>query len=375
MTARNHSETVGIELIRSLFESITPAAIMTVAFVASGALMVWSTGDTILLGLLLAGTVASLARIAVTVFSARSIMQPDIPFVEAKLLQSRFAAVYIGFAVVLGAFGHQAFRLPNPEVHMVMICLVMGYCAGVAASVGLRPRIAVPSMLVTSLPMVVSAMSRADPLYWAMSLMTVAFLVGGIKAVRMGHRRAVTSISRRLAFATLAREDPLTTLPNRLALREWFNERVTFAKHPGRIAVHYLDLNGFKPVNDTYGHPVGDTLLAAVGGRLANTIRSTDIAARLGGDEFAVIQCNVASEEEAAMLAQRLATTIARPFRLGEREIAISTCIGYVTSDKRSDDLEYLLSLADEALYRSKRTSRGVVSYETLRPPEEREAA
>ena len=375
MSGRNHADTVGIELIRSLFESLTPAAIMTIAFAAAGALMVWTTGDAILEGLLLAGIVISIVRLAVTVISARSIMRPDVTFAEAKLLQGRFAAAYMSFAAVLGAFGYQAFRLPFPEAHMVMICLVMGYCAGVAASVGLRPRVAVPSMLVASMPMVVSAVARPDPLYWAMSMLTAAFLVGGIKAVRMGHRRAVTSISRRLAFATLAREDPLTELPNRLALREWYNERVTFSKHPGRIAVHYLDLNGFKPVNDSYGHPVGDALLAAVGGRLANTIRSTDIAARLGGDEFAVIQCNIASEEEAALLAQRLATTIARPFRLGEREIAISTCIGYVTSADRADDLEFLLSLADEALYRSKRTSRGVVSYEVLRPPEERAAA
>jgi diguanylate cyclase (GGDEF)-like protein len=375
MPLRNLGDTVGIELIRSLFESITPAAIMTVAFVGAGALMVWATGNMVLLVLLVGGTLTSLARITVTLISARAIERPDVTLETAKLLQARFATTYISFASMLGAFGYHAFRLPFPEVHMVMISLVIGYCAGVAASVGLRPRIAVPSMLVASMPTVVSAMGRPDALYWAMSLLTAAFLVGGITSVRLAHRRAVTSISRRLAFATLAREDPLTELPNRLALREWFNENVTFAKHPSRIAVHYLDLNGFKPINDTYGHLVGDALLAAVGGRLSNTIRGSDIAARLGGDEFAVIQCGLASDEEAAILAQRLAATIARTFHLGERELTISTCIGYVTSAERSDDLEYLLGLADEALYRSKRTSRGVVNYESMRPPEEREAA
>jgi diguanylate cyclase (GGDEF)-like protein len=129
------------------------------------------------------------------------------------------------------------------------------------------------------------------------------------------------------------------------------------------VAVYFLDLNGFKPVNDRYGHPVGDALLIAVSQRIARTIRATDTAARLGGDEFAVLQCDIASDGEAALLAKRLVAAIARPYRIDEHTIDVSTCIGYIVAEHGAEDLECLLSLADEALYASKRAGSSVTRW------------
>jgi len=162
----------------------------------------------------------------------------------------------------------------------------------------------------------------------------------------------------------LARVDALTALPNRIALREWFEERM--AAGTSLLAVHYIDLNDFKPVNDSYGHPVGDALLALVGKRIAHTIRETDIAARLGGDEFAVIQHGISDAAEAARLADRLAEAIARPYRIGDHLITISTGLGYVVADGQAEDLDHLLGLADKALYASKRTEGRVTQYEAV---------
>lgn len=371
---RSQADALEVELIRSLFESVIPSAIMSAGFVIGGALIVRQTGDALLLTLLAVGAVASIARLAVAVMAGRTAARPTLSLTEARLLQSRFTMVYFGFAIVLGVFGSQAMRLPHPTVHMLVICLLVGYAAGVAASVGLRPRIAIPCMLVAIVPPAIVALVWLDPLYWAMSVQTIAFLIGGVKAVQLRHRRAVRNIGRRLTFATLARKDTLTALPNRLALREWYDEHVTFAE-PGPVAVHYLDLDGFKPVNDSYGHPVGDAVLVAVGKRIANVVRSADIVARLGGDEFVVVQRSLAGPEEAALLAGRIATVIARPFQIGEQRIAISTCIGYVVSDEPSDDLDDLLSLADQALYAGKRGAGAVVSYDAVQAQTVRVAA
>jgi diguanylate cyclase (GGDEF)-like protein len=363
MPNRSQTEALEVELIRSLYHTLDTTLIMSAGFVLAGGLMVWETRDPILLMLLVAGTAASLARLAVTVLGRAEAANPELEVARARVLQWRYTVSYFGFAVLLGMFGYRALELPFPEVHMLMICMLVGYGAGVAAAVGLRPRIAIPSMLAAVVPALNSALSRPDEIYWATSMLTSAFLVGGVGSVRKRHRTAVKSIGRRIAFSALARQDGLTALPNRIALREWFDDRVGCAEKPGMVAVHYLDLNGFKPVNDKHGHPVGDALLVAVSQRISRTVRASDLAARLGGDEFAVVQCGIASADEAALLAQRLAAAIARPYQIEGNPIRISTCIGYVVSEHGEEDLEYLLHVADEALYASKRGGGGVTRW------------
>jgi diguanylate cyclase (GGDEF)-like protein len=294
---------------------------------------------------------------------------------RARLLQRRFTAAYFAFALVLGMFGYRTLQLPYPEVHMLMVCMLVGYGAGVAATVGLRPRIAIPSMLAAVAPALTAALARPDEIYWATSLLTSGFLIGGIESVRSRHRTAVRSIGRRIAFSALARQDGLTALPNRLALREWFDERVTCAGKAGMTAVHYLDLDGFKPVNDRFGHPIGDALLVAVSQRITSTIRDSDMAARFGGDEFAVIQCGIRHADEAALLAQRLATAIGQPYQIEGNPIRISTCVGYVVSEDGGEDFEYLLHVADDALYASKRAGGGVTRWLPTCPVEAKRAA
>jgi diguanylate cyclase len=363
MSQPSQQETLEVELIRSLFEAGRPPEIMSAGFVAAGGLIASETGDPILLLLLVAGTVASLVRLMVTRFSRAEAAGGDLPARRARQLERRFAVSYLAFAMILGMFAYRTLQLPFPSVHMLTICMIVGYAAGVAVTVGLRPRIAIPSILAAVVPALNSALSQPDAVYWATSLLAGGFLVGGIQSVRARYERAVRSIGRRLAFSTLARQDALTGLPNRLALREWFDLRVTTATGRGMTAVHFLDLNGFKPVNDRFGHAVGDGLLIAVGKRIARTIRAGDTAARLGGDEFAVLQCDIASEEEAALLAERLAAAIGRPFRVDGRSIRISTCVGYVVAEHGAEDLECLLSLADEALYAGKRAGRAITSW------------
>jgi len=363
MKSRRQSDAIAIELIRHSLEGFVPSVIMSAGFVVCGVLMLRVSGDAILLGLFVLGALVTVARLAIAWLGGRESRRPDLTIGQARRLEWRFGASYLAFAFVFGLFTARVMQLPQPGMHMLTVCLIIGYSAGVAVTVGLRPTIAIPSMLTALLPAAVTGLSHSDELYWATSAMMVAFLVGGVQSLVTRYRRAVRNTARRLVFASLARKDGLTALPNRLALREWFHERIALAEGGGLIAVHCLDLNGFKPVNDTYGHPIGDALLAAVGQRLARLIRSNDIVARLGGDEFVVVQCVTHGPEEAEALARRIAEAVARPYRIGERELVVSTSIGYVLGREGVQDLDGLLGWADEALYQSKRNGRGITRY------------
>ena len=351
-----------VDLVRSLYAAFIPSLIMSVGFIAGGILVVRNTGDMTLALIVAAGTLTSLVRLAVAFGGRKESLDTGLGVERARRLERRFAVTYLAFAVCLGAYGVRIFMLPAPEAHLFTVTMLVGYGAGVSAGMALRPRLAIASMVIGIVPGIVAAFMVPNESYWATAAMMTALFAGGIRSLLDRYRFTVREISRRITFGNLARIDGLTDLPNRLALREWFEEQVTLNSRAGLVAVHCLDLDGFKTVNDELGHPVGDALLAAVGKRLAYIIRESDMAARLGGDEFAVVQCGMKHPEEAAVLARRIEAAIRQPFRLGGTVAKISTCIGYAVSDDRAEDLEPLISRADEALFIAKRRGGGIAA-------------
>ena len=158
----------------------------------------------------------------------------------------------------------------------------------------------------------------------------------------------------------LARHDPLTGLANRAE----FNARLEDAckrmkRNGGTVTVMMADLDRFKVVNDTFGHPAGDQLLIEVGRRLKSTVRETDVVARLGGDEFAVIQEGGPDQHEGAIaVALKIISAISRPFDLGGNRTSLGTSIGIVLAPEHETDPEGLLKRADLALYDAKSNGR-----------------
>jgi len=161
----------------------------------------------------------------------------------------------------------------------------------------------------------------------------------------------------------LAHHDQLTGLPNRVLLHDRLQQALGFA-HPGglRLGLLLLDLDHFKDLNDTLGHPAGDWLLRAAAERFRAAIRPGDTLARLGGDEFAVVQPGLEGPEGAAALARRLIDTLAAPFVLEAQEIHVSASIGIALFEGDPDDADELVRKADVALYRAKREGRGRLS-------------
>ena len=160
-------------------------------------------------------------------------------------------------------------------------------------------------------------------------------------------------------IAYLARHDYLTGLPNRSVLSERIEQALAQARRGAGFAILCLDLDDFKQVNDTFGHPVGDALLKAVADRLRECLREMDTVVRLGGDEFAIIQPGTTRPEDAAKLARRVVECLCAPYEFDGRRVVIGCSIGISMAPGDGTDPEKLLKNADVALYRAKTDGRG----------------
>jgi diguanylate cyclase (GGDEF)-like protein len=157
-----------------------------------------------------------------------------------------------------------------------------------------------------------------------------------------------------------ASHDPLTDLPNRTLFLEHLREALARDKRrEGRVTVLYLDLDNFKLVNDSFGHPVGDRLLARIASRLTTCVRSQDVVARFGGDEFTfLVEDATEGADNALRVAERVVQALRAPFLLENQEVFITASIGLASSFSQKDRAEDLLSKADTAMYRAKDTSK-----------------
>ncbi len=173
-------------------------------------------------------------------------------------------------------------------------------------------------------------------------------------------RRAMAQI------AYMAQHDALTDLPNRVLLRERLERALGRARRGECFAVHWLDLDGFKAINDTLGHNIGDAALKAVGERLRTCVRETDTVARFGGDEFAIVQCPAAGGEDAARLATRVIDSMAKPLVIDGKNVGLGVSIGIALAPKDGLEPDVLLRNADLALYRAKNENPG--SYRFFEP-------
>lgn len=130
----------------------------------------------------------------------------------------------------------------------------------------------------------------------------------------------------------------------------------------GSFALLYIDLDGFKPINDTYGHDMGDMLLRQVAARIQIIIRESDLPARLGGDEFAIILPSVEEYDGAKEVAEKLLQRLRRSFDLGKIEVTISASIGIAIYPEMAQEAEGLLKAADQSMYRSKQQGRDKIT-------------
>jgi len=171
----------------------------------------------------------------------------------------------------------------------------------------------------------------------------------------------------------MAHYDPLTGSPNRRLLADRLGQAVNRANRTNKsLAVCYLDLDGFKEINDKYGHAVGDRLLIGVTENLKHVLRADDTLARLGGDEFAVLLSDISSAEESAMILDRILVGISKPIQIDSKSVSISASIGVSLYPDDNVDADTLLRHADHAMYLAKEAGKN--RYHLFDPESDRKA-
>jgi diguanylate cyclase (GGDEF)-like protein len=171
--------------------------------------------------------------------------------------------------------------------------------------------------------------------------------------------QAQEALRERDIMHSLAHSDPLTGLSNRRGLQHALQSALAHSSSRSLVAVYLMDLDGFKPINDSYGHDVGDDLLVAVGQRLqANVRHQTDMVARLGGDEFIIMACHLERPEDAEELGRSLLRAFDQPFSLSHLQLKVGLTIGYALAPVDSDDPHGLVRLADAAMYAGKQSGK-----------------
>lgn len=182
-----------------------------------------------------------------------------------------------------------------------------------------------------------------------------------IKEMEVEYNEIKTSekISRHLSL-----HDPLTGLPNRLAFNDRLAWAISYAQRNGdKLAVMFLDMDGFKSVNDRYGHEIGDKVLIEAAQRLKKCVRNTDTAARLGGDEFSVVLTQLKDEADAAVVAQKIVRAFEKPFDLNGESKTLSISVGISLYPRDGREPSDLLRNADMAMYRVKVNGKNAFAF------------
>ena len=206
---------------------------------------------------------------------------------------------------------------------------------------------------------------RIDAHFWTLHSFQVGATVDMLIFMRIAllrtaarHREAQRAALERDALFSLAQSDPLTGLLNRRGLADALDEALPRASEERLLALYVLDLDGFKPVNDNFGHDVGDALLRAVAQRLRATVRSGDAVARLGGDEFVVMADGLPHDGQARDLGAKLLDAFRTPFAIASHTCSVGATIGYALAPADASDVATLLKVADAAMYVGKQEGK-----------------
>src|SRR6266550_4323546 len=202
-----------------------------------------------------------------------------------------------------------------------------------------------------------------DDVIFVVFILGVALLIYGFRRYRDLSREINARTAAELEARNLARHDPLTGLPNRSFFEENLATNLQAASDTQQVAVLMLDLDGFKQVNDTHGHAVGDKALCEFAARVSAVLRTDAFLARLGGDEFAIILPAINSLDDPTNLARRITTTVGEPLVVDNATARFGVSVGIVVAPNDGKQADDLLRRGDRALYRAKAAGRSSVRF------------
>jgi diguanylate cyclase (GGDEF)-like protein len=209
-------------------------------------------------------------------------------------------------------------------------------------------------------PVVITTELLGDLTGWLMYVTLIALVIGFTRRFRIDHDALMNaSRDRQRSEERLyqqANYDALTGIANRALFFDRLNTTLAHVtRHGNTLAILFIDIDGFKDVNDTYGHVAGDQLLAQIAAALKESVRSEDTVARLGGDEFAVLMPRLDKSRDVTHLASKVLKAIAQPFKVDGGEVAVSASVGVALSSDSGNDSATLVKCADMAMFRAKK--------------------
>ena len=296
---------------------------------------------------------------------------PPISAGESYAWLKRYQSLLLQYGAAVGAMNATAVFNGDWMTRLIVVAEIFGLCAGQVSRNSSSPKLCATVVLLAAVPTGLAFLAivpSIEILRFALAaicigLMIIAYAVTSLGVIAFNYRTILSHLEAKHHLAGVARRDDLTGLPNRLALREDLQAAiVNTAGRASSVALHMIDLDGFKEVNDTHGHPSGDQLLRAVAERIVDCVRGNDVAYRLGGDEFAVIQHDVTSRHEIEFLGRRIVKALSEPFHLQGAQVRIGASDGTAIATVDAQECDALLELADQALYQSKAAGRGTVT-------------
>jgi len=349
------------ELVRALYSTPKSVFIAIVVAITIMAVAAGLSGDHVYSLFAAAFLIVGTARVASIARYRRSRHDPDdagsIKRWELRALLGAWAFA----GLVGGVGGYTVTAHPGSEIEILISCCVMGYIAGISSRNASRPLISVGQITLTCIPFMIALIARGDIVH----LLLAGFIaVLDLSTIVICRSVFDNIISRQIAFRKIeiiAQRDALTDVWNRAAFLELLERHIAAIKGTRNImALISIDLDRFKDINDTLGHPVGDTILKDVANRVRSVVGPGDEIARIGGDEFLVLLVTTdVAEVDAA--ARRILAIFSSPFKINTRQTNCGASIGYAVAPMDGSTLEALFRNSDLALYEAKRQGRGQV--------------
>lgn len=344
------------------YDAALTALSMLIAIATSGAALYVVSRSVVSLRSLVSGaTLMGIGIAAMHYIGMQAIrMSPPIEY-DANLfiasiiiaIGASFAALWIAFQLRDQSFGGAIFRKLGSAVLMGLAITGMHYTGMAAAQFA-------PDSICTVVPasgMTSSALAMLIGVT-TIGILTITLGVSALDAHFAAQlTRALQTTNAQLS--ELALYDSLTGLPNRMLLDDRMGQAASSAERNGHsFALLFIDLDRFKPVNDSFGHAVGDALLKSAAQRLVTCVRAMDTVARIGGDEFVVVLSGIGEPRDAAMVSSKILDELSRPFFIGGHEVDISGSIGISVYPQDGKDVSTLKAQADLAMYHAKQNGR-----------------
>ena len=371
------ADSVRRALVETLFVSPTSlGAGATAGAVVSGAIAI-TTGDPWLVAVAVAISLTGAARLLHAAFVQRRVATGSVESARSEILYETGAWAY---ALLLGLLTFLTLvRSDNALLYLLAAMVTTGYSAGICGRNAGRPAIAIGQLALASAPISVGLVMSTEPLRWVLALVNIVFMIGMVDICLQTYSAMLKAISATeeqkvltARFERLARYDTMTGLENRGAFQERLQaelEEIAGAKGE-QLALLWIDLDKFKEINDSLGHPTGDKVLCQIGRQLTSIVGGRGCVARFGGDEF-VLLARGGKGAFADDLAQEVMRALSIPMNIEGVSIQAACSIGVAVAPRDGDNAETLLQHADLALYHAKDDGRN--GYCHFKPPMEEE--